>query len=295
MDNLRPKPLRQFVDRSQPPERSWTSAKVWIFLYFFGPLLLVPCLYLSGDWLLKHYYSTTPSSTKASLQDDTGVEDFVTRYVSALGGDKAIDQLEQLSFSGIVFTDRNQFTFEGSNSRSEGYAVRLNDTDTVVALDLQGPSRAAQSLPLEESRESTMTALKSIFSDFDNPAVRWLLNKNESSLKVERDSVGQVDLICVTIETGQVTSSKLYFEERRMQLVAREDIYNDKIIATYRYSNHKAVHGVFLPHTVVAQIKGAPLLRLHYATLKASEQPASSHSDKAMVLSDDGDFSKLGL
>jgi len=235
---------------------------------------------------MEHFYSSAPAL--ASEQPETeapGAEKTFSLYIEAMGGNEAIDRLKQLSFSGSVFTDQDQFTFEGSNSRTEGYAVRLYDTDTVVALDLQGRSGNTLSLPSDSSSEPMILVLKSIFSDFDNPAVRHLLSGNGEVLEVERAKVGKMELLCFSIKINPTTTVKLYLDKRTMQLIAREDKKNGAVFATYRYSQHKPVRGVMLPQTVVAQIKGLPTLRMHYATMKAPETEAGNLDNMAMLSS----------
>lgn len=283
MKTLTPTPMRQFVDLSSPHRRSWLPVQVSLFLYFVMPLLLIPCVYLSGRWFVEHYHSATSAPAVAPF-DEQSADSLITRYVDALGGNKAISQLDHLSFSGAVFTDQDQFTFEGSNARSGEYAVRLYGSDTVVALDFQGVDGIPSSLPSSGGSEAMVTVLKSVFSDFDNPAIRYLEKGDGHVLEVEREKVGRISLICLTIETGPTTSSKLYFDERTMLLIARENYSDGEMLASYRYSNHKSVRGVRLPHTVDAHMKGLPSLQVHYSMLKAPGQSASSLGGGALVL-----------
>lgn len=285
MKTQTPKPMRQFVDQPSPQKHSWLPEQVWCFLYFAAPLLLIPCVYLSGSWIVEHYYSTVSAPAVAPI-DEESADNLVTRYVDALGGKEAIDQLDELNFSGAVFSDQNRFTFEGSSSRSRGYAVRLYDSDTVLALDLEGASGIPPFLQSSDSSEALIIVLKSVFSDFNNPAISYLQEGNGRVLEVERDKVGRVGLICLTIETGPIISAKLYFDERTMQLVAQENLKDGETVASYRYSNHKSVRGVRLPHTVDAQVKGLPPLQVHYSTVRAPSQSASSLVSEALVLGD---------
>ncbi|MFO8027389.1 MAG: hypothetical protein R6U56_06975 [Opitutales bacterium] len=179
--------MRQFVDQPSPQKHSWLPVQLWLFLYFAAPLLLFPCVYLSGSWVVEHYYSATSAPAVSTIDGGSG-DIMIARYVEALGGDEAIEQLDQVS------------------------------------------------------------------------------------------------LICLTLETGPAKSSKLYLDERTMQLIARENRMGGEMVASYRYSNYKSVRGVRLPHTVDAQIEGLAPLQIHYSTLKAAPKAASDHVGEALVL-----------
>lgn len=280
MNGNRPKPMRQFIDQSKPCKRSWIDARVSLFFYFVAPLWVIPCIALTGYRIVQHFYSTSPVSVE-SLVEESDADTFVRRYSKALGGNEAIGQLELLNFSGTVFSDEGVFNFEGSSSRTEGYDVHLYNTDAIMPLDVRGAS--GEPLASSGSSGARITVLKAIFSDFDNPAIRYLLNGDGRVLEVERDHVGKIDLICLTIQTGPTMSSKLYFDERKMQLLAREDSQDDQVVGTYRYSDYQNVRGVSLPRTIVAQIKGLPALRINYSTLKGPPLRTSSFEGQVLV------------
>lgn len=263
--NHRPKPMREFVDRPHPQKRPWIPANISLFLYFTAPLLIIPCVYLVGNWVVGHYYSTSP--TEAALRQETGTASLGARQADAIGGVKPIDELDQLKFKGTAFIQENWFSFEGSSSLADGYVVSSFDSGSVIASDQQGASKIALPLQATDNPDVALTRLQSIFSHFEHLAGNYLLEDFEQLQEPLRDGVHGDRVVFATVETEPGISSKLYFDERTMELVTRKDEKEGELIATYQYSDYKDVSGLSLPHRIVAKIEGIPELRVEYTSI----------------------------
>lgn len=263
--NRKHKPIRQFVDRPHPQERPWVPAKISLFLYFTAPLLIIPCVYLVGNWVVGHYYSTSP--TEAALRQETGTASLGARQADAIGGVKPIDELDQLKFTGTAFIQQNWFSFEGSSSLADGYVVSSFNSGSLIASDQQGASKIALPLQATDNPDVALTRLQSIFSHFEHLAGNHLLEDFEQLQEPVRDGVYGDSVVFATVETEPRISSKLYFDERTMELITRKDEKEGELIATYRYFDYKDVSGVSLPHRIVAKIEGIPELRVEYTSI----------------------------
>lgn len=220
-------------------------------------------------------------------------DSLIQAQFEAMGGGAIISKLDHLQFRGSVFYGDEIFTFEGANSRADGYAVVLSDRDSQQSIQLKGLHGIASLARLDAYINHTdylRLALEAIFSDFDTLSLQHLFDDGKPLISVERDKVGQTGLLCVTLESDPGTTSIFYLNEDSMQLAARWDLRDGQVVATFRYSDYKAVNGVPLPQSVVAQVYGGDPVRLHFRSLRVRDASSTNGAFEGLAL---GEINKL--